>query len=74
MKDKQREQDRHLQAPGEANRDKHINFLAEEREVKKIRPMKEETPLLATEQEIKVREKITDEGPKTGNKNSRIVI
>ena len=31
MKDKQREQDRHLQAPGEANRDKHINFLAEER-------------------------------------------
>ncbi|HYF32285.1 MAG TPA: hypothetical protein VD993_14275 [Chitinophagaceae bacterium] len=22
------EQDRHLQAPGEANRDKHINFLA----------------------------------------------
>jgi len=31
MNDKQQEQDRHLQAPGEANRDKHINFLAEER-------------------------------------------
>jgi hypothetical protein len=31
MNDKQKEQDRHLQAPGEANRDKHINFLAEER-------------------------------------------
>jgi hypothetical protein len=28
---KQKEQDRHLQAPSEANRDKHINFLAEER-------------------------------------------
>src|SRR3954464_9417509 len=28
---KQKQQDRHLQAPGEANRDKHINFLAEER-------------------------------------------
>src|SRR2546423_1602429 len=31
MNDKQQEQDRHLQNPGEANRDKHINFLAEER-------------------------------------------
>ncbi len=31
MNDKQQEQDRHLQTPGEANRDKHINFLAEER-------------------------------------------
>jgi hypothetical protein len=31
MNDKQQKQDRHLQAPGEANRDKHINFLAEER-------------------------------------------
>jgi hypothetical protein len=32
MKDKQqKEQDRHLHSPGEANRDKHINFLAEER-------------------------------------------
>jgi len=31
MNDRQQEQDRHLQAPGEANRDKHINFLAEER-------------------------------------------
>jgi hypothetical protein len=28
---KQKQQDRHLQAPSEANRDKHINFLAEER-------------------------------------------
>lgn len=26
-----KKQDRHLQAPVEANRDKHINFLAEER-------------------------------------------
>ena len=25
------QRDRHLEAPGEANRDKHINFLAEER-------------------------------------------
>ena len=24
------QKDRHLEAPGEANRDKHINFLAEE--------------------------------------------
>jgi hypothetical protein len=32
MNDKQ--QDRHLQTPGEANRDKHINFLAEERNEK----------------------------------------
>src|SRR4051794_28337734 len=31
MNDNQQEQDRHLQAPGEADRDKHINFLAEER-------------------------------------------
>src|SRR4051812_25399786 len=31
MNYKQQEQDRHLQAPGEASRDKHINFLAEER-------------------------------------------
>jgi hypothetical protein len=31
MKDQQQEPDRHLQAPSEANRDKHINFLAEER-------------------------------------------
>ncbi|HEY6977687.1 MAG TPA: hypothetical protein VH396_15420 [Chitinophagaceae bacterium] len=31
MNNKQQKQDRHLQAPGEANRDKHINFLAEER-------------------------------------------
>jgi hypothetical protein len=31
MSDKNEEQDRHLQAPEEANRDKHINFLAEER-------------------------------------------
>jgi hypothetical protein len=29
--EKQNEQDRHLQPPSEANRDKHINFLAEER-------------------------------------------
>jgi hypothetical protein len=28
---KQIQQDRHLQTPGEANRDKHINFVAEER-------------------------------------------
>lgn len=28
---KQTQQDRHLQTPGEANRDKHINFVAEER-------------------------------------------
>ena len=26
-----RQRDRHLEPPGEANRDKHINFLAEER-------------------------------------------
>ena len=26
-----KQRDRHLEAPGEANRDKHINFLAEER-------------------------------------------
>jgi hypothetical protein len=25
-----KQKDRHLEAPGEANRDKHINFLAEE--------------------------------------------
>lgn len=37
MKDKKQkdkkhtQQDRHLQTPGEANRDKHINFVAEER-------------------------------------------
>src|SRR3954451_20074840 len=31
MDDNNQEQDRHLQSPGEANRDKHINFLAEER-------------------------------------------
>jgi hypothetical protein len=28
MDKKQHEQDRHLQTPGEANRDKHINFRA----------------------------------------------
>ena len=28
---KQLQQDRHLQTPGEANRDKHINFVAEEK-------------------------------------------
>jgi hypothetical protein len=28
---RQGQQDRHLQTPGEANRDKHINFVAEER-------------------------------------------
>ena len=27
-KNREQEQDRHLQAPGEANRDKHINFAA----------------------------------------------
>jgi hypothetical protein len=31
MNNKQQERDRHIQAPSEANRDKHINFLAEER-------------------------------------------
>ena len=31
MNNKEQKQDRHLQTPGEANRDKHINFLAEER-------------------------------------------
>ena len=33
IKHKQQEQpDRHLEAPAEANRDKHINFLKEEEE------------------------------------------
>jgi hypothetical protein len=31
MEEQRNEQDRHLQTPAEANRDKHINFLAEER-------------------------------------------
>jgi hypothetical protein len=31
MSEHNNKQDRHLQAPSEANRDKHINFLAEER-------------------------------------------
>ena len=73
MKDKQREQDRHLQAPGEANRDKHINFLAEERGEEN--PADEGRNTTAGNRTgNKSREKITDEGPKTGNKNSRIVI
>ena len=31
MKKKQEPKDRHLDVPAEANRDKHINFVAEER-------------------------------------------
>jgi hypothetical protein len=31
MEEQQNEQDRHLQTPAESNRDKHINFLANER-------------------------------------------
>ena len=31
MNKKQKPRDRHLDVPAEANRDKHVNFLAEER-------------------------------------------
>lgn len=43
MKEKNNEQDKHLQSPGEANTEKHINFLKEEEESARQRTEEEQT-------------------------------
>jgi hypothetical protein len=52
-KDNQRPQqtDRHLKAPSEANRDKHINFIKEEEESERLVNYKEEDKFSEKRQE-----------------------
>jgi hypothetical protein len=56
--DKTREQkpDRHLEAPAEANRDKHANFMADEDDLKDQQDKDGNGPLLSKERNPNIKE------------------